>query len=140
MDSLYDDQLELLDKLKQCFKRFKDQPEEDRTRGAGEAQLARLDHYFAIVEENDERACKLDKKKGHAYFTEKVLNSLEDAYYAVKGQFNDFFHDLEIARIAKSPSPLDKTIHEGNYNVSYKKLPPLDITIFSGNHSEWEYF
>ena len=145
LDEIYSAQTELKAKMAQCFTFLNELPPAQQTKGIGEAQAARLEHYFAQADENNAKARKSQSKKPeHVYFTEKVMDGIEDTYYCTRGSFNDYFHELEIARAAAAPPPetLNATMSETASAISaiYKKLPSMDLEPFSGKHCDWEAF
>ena len=143
MDGHYDSQKELHSKIQACFRTLKDKPVDEQTKGAGEAQLSRLEHHFASSEEIHIKVSKYRSKNSeHVYFTSNIMDSIEDFYYIAKGQFNDFFHEVHSREASKIPdASLDLTLRgEQIPSLAYKRLPIIPLDPFSGKHSDWEKF
>ena len=109
MDFLYEVALELLSEIKNCLPALKTRLNDKISKGAATSQFDRLNkHWESALKNND----KLLKKKDpeHDYHTEKVLDSIEDAYFEAKGNFNDLLYDIELAAKASTPKSDDTII------------------------------
>ena len=101
VDSLHEAQLELLNEIKNCLPVPKTRLADKITMCAITAQFDRLTRHWDSALQNHDKILKKRNSK-HAYHTEKVLDSKEDAYYEAKGHFNDLFHDTKLATKASN--------------------------------------
>lgn len=142
MEALYDEQLELLTKIR-GFTALKARPAEKQTKGAAQSQLDRLIGYFDDASQNHDKLVKKLKDNTHAYYADHVFDSIEDAYFEAKGDFNDFFIGLEASNrdnLLPNVSNINNDNSLSEMSFAFQHLPPIDLPSFSGKHAEWEEF
>ena len=100
------------------------------------------EHYFSCAMESHQKSCKARAKNPeYSYFTEKLMDSIDNSYCNARGHFNDYFHKIQSREAVLSfPSVLDQTVRQEQPSVAYKNLPVINIEPFPGKHCEWEKF
>ena len=143
MEEYFEKQKVLHPRIKNAFDNFKSKSTANMTNGAARARLQGLEEYFLIFKENHDSIMLLDTlDRKHMYFTTRLYDLVEDAYFDSKGLFLDFIKGQDVAAAASTQANAVPQVDlDALIKLSFaQSLPQLDIPKFSGKHAEWNNF
>ena len=98
MDNLVSKQLILQGRINNAFKNFKSKSQDLQTKGGARTHMQALNKHYNEFSKILEKITGLENVDyQNAYFTSKVEDSVEDAYYDNHGWFLDFIETYENA-------------------------------------------
>lgn len=146
MDKAIDEIYSLEVRFEKFERNFKKCAQASRTKGYLEGRLKGIEELWKSVCEADSsiNALKTDDDESIDYFKEDVFGHLEERYFQLLGQINEYlnaFNPRPQVNQNVNPNDIHQQGHDQRQNKQSKvKLPKISLPSFSGSYHTWLSF